>query len=129
MLWRRPHVLLGVSGSVAAIKVPIIAQLLSEFCEVVVVATDASRKLLPVEQLKSMNLSVKGAPRSCKHRPAFSSLRGKLCETGAPWAAAVLEAHSFSFALSPLFILKSCSLLSPYPLLRLWVSRYEHAFS
>ena len=54
--------LLGVSGSVAAIKVPIIAKLLSEFCEVIVIATDASRKLLHVEQLESMHLPVKGAP-------------------------------------------------------------------
>ena len=57
--------LLGVSGSVAAIKVPIIAKLLSEFCEVIVIATDASRKLLQVEQLESMHLPVKGAPTPC----------------------------------------------------------------
>ncbi|CAL5222125.1 g4443 [Coccomyxa viridis] len=57
---KRPRVLLGVSGSVAAIKVPIIAKLLSEFCEVIVIATDASRKLLHVVQLEAMHLPVKG---------------------------------------------------------------------
>lgn len=57
--------LLGVSGSVAAIKVPIIAQLLSEFCEVIVIATDASRKLLAVEQLHAMGLPVKGMRTPC----------------------------------------------------------------
>lgn len=57
--------LLGVSGSVAAIKVPIIAKLLSEFCEVIVIATDASRKLLQVKQLESMHLPVKGARLPC----------------------------------------------------------------
>ena len=58
---RRPHVLLGVSGSVAAIKVPLIAKLLADFCDVVVIATDASRKLLAVDQLEAMHLPVKGA--------------------------------------------------------------------
>ncbi|CAK0786727.1 hypothetical protein CVIRNUC_009941 [Coccomyxa viridis] len=57
---RRPHVLLGVSGSVAAIKVPLIAKLLADFCDVVVIATDASRKLLAVDQLEAMHLPVKG---------------------------------------------------------------------
>ena len=57
--------LLGVSGSVAAIKVPILAKLLSEFCDVIVIATDASRKLLAVEQLEAMHLSVKGVRLSC----------------------------------------------------------------
>ena len=60
---RRPHVLLGVSGSVAAIKVPIVAKLLSAFCDVIVIATDASRKLLAVEQLEAIHLPVKGVSR------------------------------------------------------------------
>jgi phosphopantothenoylcysteine synthetase/decarboxylase len=57
-------VLLGVSGSVAAIKVPIITKLLSQFCDVIIVATDASRKLLAAEELEAMRLPVKGAPSS-----------------------------------------------------------------
>ena len=46
----------------AAIKVPLIAKLLAEFCDVIVIATDASRKLLAVDQLEAMHLPVKGAP-------------------------------------------------------------------
>ncbi|CAD7701470.1 unnamed protein product [Ostreobium quekettii] len=38
----RPNVLLGASGSVAAVKVPRIAELLSEFAAVKVIATDAA---------------------------------------------------------------------------------------
>ena len=45
----------------AAIKVPLIAKLLAEFCDVIVIATDASRKLLAVDQLEAMHLPVKGA--------------------------------------------------------------------
>lgn len=75
--------LLGVSGSVAAIKVPIIAKLLSEFCDVIVIATDASRKLLAFEQLEAMHLPVKGAPL---FSPVLRSLTCLICHHGLPIA-------------------------------------------
>lgn len=40
---RRPRVLLGLSGSVAAIKAPLLASALCEWADVRVVATKASR--------------------------------------------------------------------------------------
>lgn len=57
---RRPKILLGVSGSVAAIKVPILAKLLAEVADVQMIATDASRKLLSDEDLCTLNIPVKG---------------------------------------------------------------------
>ena len=48
----------------AAIKVPLIAKLLAEFCDVIVIATDVSRKLLAVDQLEAMHLPIKGASPS-----------------------------------------------------------------
>lgn len=44
----------------AAIKVPILAQLLADFAEVQIIATDASRKFLGAELLSTLNLHVKG---------------------------------------------------------------------
>ncbi|BDA50101.1 Phosphopantothenoylcysteine decarboxylase [Coccomyxa sp. Obi] len=57
---RRPRILLGVSGSVAAIKVPILAKLLAEVADVQIITTDASRKMLREEDLCALNLPVKG---------------------------------------------------------------------
>lgn len=51
---------MGVSGSVAAIKVPILAKLLAEFADMQIITTGASRKLLSDEELSSLNLPVKG---------------------------------------------------------------------
>lgn len=48
---RRPRVLLAVSGSVATIKLPELAQLLLEFSEVKVVVTKASHYFFKQEQL------------------------------------------------------------------------------
>lgn len=42
----RPHVLLGVTGSVAAVKAPELAQLLCQHSEVKVVVTDAASNFL-----------------------------------------------------------------------------------
>ena len=58
---RRPRVLLGVSGSVAAIKVPLIADLLARFAEVQIITTDAARKLIPPEFLAATAISIRGA--------------------------------------------------------------------
>ena len=90
--------LLGVSGSVAAIKVPIIARLLLEFCEVIVIATDASRKLLQVEQLEAMHLPVKGAPSPC-HTDQLSDLKAMLSDAG--WRAASPVVHQSRRLLPP----------------------------
>ena len=57
---RRPHVLLGVSGSVAAIKVPLIAELLARFADVQIITTDAARRLIPAEFLASTLIPVRG---------------------------------------------------------------------
>ncbi|GAB4814253.1 hypothetical protein N2152v2_001299 [Parachlorella kessleri] len=48
---RRPRVLLGVTGSVATIKLPILARLLLQECDVIVVTTKASRYFFQEEQL------------------------------------------------------------------------------
>ncbi len=48
---RRPHVLLGVTGSVAAIKVPQLAAALREFADVRVVATPAAKHFFTEQQL------------------------------------------------------------------------------
>ena len=47
----RPHILLGISGSVAAIKTAELAELLCALGEVRIVATDASRHFLSGLQL------------------------------------------------------------------------------
>ena len=52
--------LLGVSGSVAAIKVPLIAELLAQFADVQIVTTDAARRLIPAEFLASTPTPVRG---------------------------------------------------------------------
>ena len=59
-LHRKPRILLGVSGSVAAIKVPILAKLLAEVADVQIITTDASRKILSDEDLAALNVPVKG---------------------------------------------------------------------
>ena len=51
---RRPHILLGVTGSVAAIRSTAVAKLLCEFAEVQIIATDAARKLLSEEDLSEL---------------------------------------------------------------------------
>ncbi len=52
--------LLGVSGSVAAIRVPILAKLLAQFADVQIIVTDASRNMLNDEDLSALNVPVKG---------------------------------------------------------------------
>jgi phosphopantothenoylcysteine synthetase/decarboxylase len=47
----RPHVLLGVTGSVAAIKVPELATKLLHFADVRIVATPSARHFFTQEQL------------------------------------------------------------------------------
>ena len=48
---RRPRILLGASGSVAAIKVAELADLLAEFAEVKLVLTKAARHFVTQEDL------------------------------------------------------------------------------
>ncbi|CAL8465391.1 g4927 [Coccomyxa elongata] len=57
---RKPRILLGLSGSVAAIKVPILAKLLAEVADVQIITTDASRKMLSDKDLCALNVPVKG---------------------------------------------------------------------
>lgn len=48
---RRPRVLLAVTGSVATIKLPILARLLLDFCDVRVIATRSARYFFADDQL------------------------------------------------------------------------------
>lgn len=58
----------------AAIKVPQLAELLKDFAEVQIVATDASLKLVDSEQLADLDLPIKGALTSAT-RICWLSLR------------------------------------------------------
>ena len=49
-----------MSGSVAAIKVPLIADALASFAEVEIIATDAARKLIPAEFLAATAIPIRG---------------------------------------------------------------------
>jgi Flavoprotein len=65
----RPHVLLGVTGSVAAIKVPELATQLRQFADVRVVATTSAQHFFTEEQLPAecrplLGMSCK--PSSCE---------------------------------------------------------------
>ena len=63
---RRPKVLLGVSGSVAAIKVVELAHLLAAFAEVKIVATKAARHFIQEDELPTAVQPIHGkAPDLC----------------------------------------------------------------
>jgi hypothetical protein len=53
-----------VSGSVAAIKVPLIAELLARFADVQIITTDAARRLIPPDFLARTSIPVRGAHSS-----------------------------------------------------------------
>jgi len=52
----KPHVLLGVTGSVASLKTPELARKLSEFAEVLVVATKSALHFFNKEELEKTNI-------------------------------------------------------------------------
>ena len=63
----------------AAIKVPLIADLLARFAEVKIIATDASRKLIPAEFLAGTAISIAGvvaAVKACQGRAVYKVLVG-----------------------------------------------------
>jgi hypothetical protein len=63
---KRPKVLLGVSGSVAAIKVVELAHLLAAFAEVKIVATKAARHFIQEDELPAAVQPIHGtAPDLC----------------------------------------------------------------
>ena len=69
---KQPKVLLGVSGSVAAIKVVELAHLLAAFAEVKIVATKAARHFIQEDELPAAVLPIHGsAPDLSSHACNF----------------------------------------------------------
>lgn len=87
---KRPKVILGASGSVAAIKVVELAHLLAAFAEVKIVATRAARHFIQEDELPAAVQPIHGdTPVLCSHvhkccvycfvAPAAHGLKDKLC--------------------------------------------------